>query len=145
MKKKFFLAVLVFCGTLIGCPRGSFFLWAQDPSEPADSMRYALTSAVMCEGIQEEIPLNPTIVFSVGHGNAYCWSAFDQIAQKEIIYHFWYRKDRLVASIKLVLQPPRWATYSSIRLRDADKGPWRVDITDSDNHVLKTLRFSISD
>lgn len=99
----------------------------------------------MCEGIQGDLPINPTVVFSVGYGNAYCRSEFDRIVQKEVIHHYWYRKDKLVASIKLVLQPPRWATYSNIRLRDADKGPWRVDILDSEKKVLKTLRFSITD
>jgi hypothetical protein len=145
LRPPYFLSLLVMWGALAGWPLSSDLLRAESQSGSTETVRYLLTSAVMCEGIQGDIPINPAAVFSVRNGNVYCWSAFDQIAKRETIYHYWYRKDTLVASIKLVLQPPRWASYSNIRLRDADKGPWRVDIADSDHHVMKTLRFSISD
>jgi hypothetical protein len=53
--------------------------------------------------------------------------------------------DELSAKIKLTLNPPRWATRSSIQLRETDKGPWRVEIVDAEDKVLYTLRFSITD
>jgi hypothetical protein len=45
----------------------------------------------------------------------------------------------------LTLKPPRWSTFSSIQLREADKGPWRVEIVDEKDRLHKTLRFSITD
>jgi hypothetical protein len=53
--------------------------------------------------------------------------------------------DKLSTKKKLVLKPPRWSTFSSIQLREADKGPWRVEITDDDENILRILRFSIVD
>jgi hypothetical protein len=102
-------------------------------------------SATMCEGIGENLPLNPTVLFRVAGKIAYCWSSFGEIKEKSYVYHHWYRKDKLVSSIKLSIQPPRWATYSSIYLRESDKGPWRVDIVDNNDKIIKTLRFSITD
>jgi hypothetical protein len=46
---------------------------------------------------------------------------------------------------RLILKPPRWASVSSIKLREADKGPWRVEIRDAEGRLLATLRFSITD
>ncbi|QCQ22565.1 DUF2914 domain-containing protein [Desulfoglaeba alkanexedens] len=47
--------------------------------------------------------------------------------------------------IRLKVNPSRWATYSLIRLRETDKGPWRVEISDERNNLLGTVRFSITD
>jgi hypothetical protein len=46
---------------------------------------------------------------------------------------------------KLFLKPPSWSTYSSIQLREADKGPWRVEVTDDKGKLFATLRFSVTD
>ena len=104
-----------------------------------------LTEAVMCEGIESYAPQTPAVVFSINIGEGSCYSNFDPVPEKTYIYHRWYLKDRLTHRKKLFLKPPRWATYTSIQLREADQGPWRVEITDKDGHVLKTLRFSITD
>lgn len=89
--------------------------------------------------------MNPTLLFSVDNRYAYCWSDFSPVTETAVIRHVWYRKDTMVARVKLLIHPPRWATYSSIRLRESDKGPWRVDITGPAGEVLQTLRFSITD
>ncbi len=78
-------------------------------------------------------------------GKVYCFSSFDPVPKKTFIYHYWYFQDRLIARVKLTLKPPRWRTYSTIQLRKADKGPWRVEITDSKGQRFKVLRFSITD
>ena len=71
------------------------------------------------------------------------YTLFDEIKEDSAIYHRWLFHDKPVAKFKLFLKAPRWATYSSIQLREADKGPWRVEIRDSNNKLLKTIRFSI--
>jgi hypothetical protein len=45
----------------------------------------------------------------------------------------------------LTINTPRWSTFTSVQLRDADKGPWRVEITDKSGNLMHTLRFSITD
>ena len=107
--------------------------------------KIALVRAVMCEDIQELIPQHPTTVFSIERRKAICFTSFDPVPEKTIVYHQWFHRDRNSAKIKLTLKPPRWSTYSSIQFRAEDIGPWRVEITDSKGHIFQILRFSITE
>ena len=107
--------------------------------------KIALVRAVMCEDIQELIPQNPTTIFSIERRKAICFTSFDPVPEKTIVYHQWFHRDQNSAKIKLTLKPPRWSTYSSIQFREKDIGPWRVEITDSKGHIFQILRFSITE
>jgi hypothetical protein len=107
--------------------------------------KIVLVQAVMCEDLQELIPQNPTNIFSIERRKAICFTSFDPVPQKTIIYHQWFHRDQTSAKVKLTLKPPRWSTYSSIQLRAEDIGPWRVEITDSQGRILGVLRFSITE
>jgi Protein of unknown function (DUF2914) len=107
--------------------------------------RIALTRAVMCESIKGYGPHNTAVVFSIDTGKISCYTSFDQIGVTTAALHKWYRRDELITTKRLTLKPPSWSTYSSIQLREADKGPWRVEIWDDYHHLLGTLRFSVTD
>ena len=111
--------------------------------EPAKSLK--LEEAVMCEDIKYYLPYNKAVVFSLEIGKVFCFSSFDVVPDKMFIYHNWYRRDRLITTKRLSLQPPEWSTYSSIQLREADKGPWRVEIRDEKKQLFQVVRFSITD
>lgn len=111
----------------------------------ADPLRPVMTQAVMCEELQGYAPVNPAIVFSASRQRVFCFTAFDPVPEKTIIYHKWYRRDSLTATVKLQLNPPRWTTFSNMQLRESDKGPWQVKITDADGNVFHILRYSIAD
>ncbi len=117
----------------------------KDSLSIAASKKLTLVQAAMCEGIKEYNPRNQAIVFSMTIGEVSCFTSFDPVPQKTVIYHNWLHRDKLSTKIKLSLQPPRWSTFSSIRLREADKGPWRVEITDQEGNIFHVLRFSITD
>ncbi len=104
-----------------------------------------LVRAVMSESIDKFVPVNPSIVFSIELGRISCFTEFDPVPEKSIIYHKWYRKDNLISVKKLTVTPPRWSSFSSMQFRDADKGPWRVDVTDDNDKLMRSLRFSIAD
>lgn len=104
-----------------------------------------LISAVMCEDIQDRLPIYEGVVFSIGIGKIFCYTLFDPVPEKTFITHNWYNRDNLSTKIKLLLQPPRWTTFSAIQLRESDKGPWRVEITDSEGRLLQVLRFSVTE
>ena len=104
-----------------------------------------LVQAAMCEEIEGYSPVNPAIVFSIEIGKVSCFTSFDPVPEEMYIYQKWYHRDKLSTKQKLRLKPPRWSTFSSIQLRVADKGPWRVEITDHEGNVLNVLRFSITD
>jgi hypothetical protein len=105
----------------------------------------SLTAAVMCEDVQDRQPLNEGVVFSIGIGKVFCYTVFDAVPENTYVTHNWYNRDNLSTKIKLQLQAPRWTTYSAIQLRESDKGPWRVEITDSEGRILQVLRFSVTE
>lgn len=123
--------------------------WCQDASAPyapsAPSAGPTLVRAVMCESIQKLTPANQAVVFSIDLGLVLCFTEFDQVTRQTVIHHKWYRKENLISVKQLSLNPPRWSSFSSMQLRDVDKGPWRVDVTDENDKVIYTLRFSITD
>jgi hypothetical protein len=104
-----------------------------------------LIEATLCEDMKDGLPLNRAILFSMEKGKVFCFSIFDNINERTTIFHKWYFRDKLIYRNKLSLKPPRWSTYSSIKLRDTDRGPWRVDIVNQENYIYQTLRFSIAD
>ena len=112
---------------------------------PCQAASFSVEKAFICEEIIDREPVNIGVVFKNGIEKIHCLTVLDKVSENETIYHNWYKKDRLSSRIKLSVKPPKWSTYSSIQLRDYDNGPWRVDITNADGHVLKTLRFSILD
>jgi len=112
-------------------------------SQPVAQLQ--LSEAVICETLEGFKPLNPSAVFSVTTGSVMCFTAFDHVPDRTSIFHDWIRQDKLVFRKKLVLKTPRWSSVSSIQLREADKGSWRVEIRDADGNFLRILRFSITD
>lgn len=121
------------------------FLFIPASAGLADQPRAVLADAVVCERISNFKPVNPAVVFSVSQGEVFCFSAFDPVYEKTAIFHNWYKKNKLIFSMRLVLSVPRWSSFSRVQMRDADKGPWRVEIRDENNNILKILRFSMSD
>ena len=124
-------------------------IFAQN-TEPTSSKevpikKLILSQAAMCEEVKEHTPKNRTVVYSMNPGRAICYTSFDPVPEKTFIYHYWFHMDKLSTKIKLVLHPPRWSTYSRIQLRETDKGPWRVEITDKQGNILRVLRFSVVD
>ena len=118
-------------------------LCSEDP--PAPAVGTTLVRSVICEGIESYAPFNPAVVFSITLGRISCFTDFDPVLEETYIYHKWYFRDRLTTRKRLTLKPPRWATFSSVQLRQEDKGPWRVEIVDSRERLVDVLRFSITD
>lgn len=147
MATRYRLPLLLLIATLLG---SSLFsqTHAQEkkrPSSPEPTKNLTLVKAAMCEGIKDLVPRNEAIVFSMRTGKVYSFTSFDPVPEKTFIYHNWFFRDRPRRRVKLSLRTPRWATFSRIKLRKGDKGPWRVEITDKQGNILRTLRFSITD
>ncbi|MFP5212279.1 MAG: DUF2914 domain-containing protein [Acidobacteriota bacterium] len=115
------------------------------PSQDHQPQRLSMTNAIMCERVENLLPVRPAVAFSVSTGQVHCLTQFDPVPQPTMIYHKWYYRDKLTNQTKQRLYPPKWSTSSAIQLREADKGPWRVEITDQNGHIFDVLRFSITD
>lgn len=133
---------------LIACfGSGSPALWQDTGNSSASAKpdRLTLDDAAMCEGTDGSGPQNRAVVFSVDRGRVYCFTSFDPVPEATSIHHNWFHRHNSSTKIKLTLKPPRWSTVSGIQLRDEDKGPWRVEVTDEKGNLLYLLRFSITD
>jgi hypothetical protein len=106
---------------------------------------FRLVRAVMCETIERFEPRYVSVAFSAETGKISCFTLFDGVLETTFVEHRWFRRDELVTSKRLTLKTPRWSTFSSIQMREGDKGPWRVEIWNADNQLIKTLRFSVTD
>lgn len=116
---------------------------AQDAT--TSSNEPTLKRAVMCESIEKFKPVNQAVIFSIDLGRLSCFTEFDPVPEQTVIYHQWYHRGMLVSKKQLTINPPRWSSFSSMQLRETDKGPWQVDITDENGKIFQTLRFSITD
>lgn len=114
-----------------------------NPGKPES--RPNLVQAVMCEDMKGSVPQYPAIVFSISLGKVFCFTEFDPVPENTFVYHNWYFREQKRASVKLSLNPPRWATYSTVQMQETDKGPWRVEITDHQGNIFRILRFSVTD
>lgn len=117
---------------------------ADDLSLPSEK-GMSLERVVMCEFIEDFSPRHAAAAFSIEVGKISCFTSFSGIRNSTYTLHKWYRRDELVTTKRLTLKPPSWSTYSSIQLREADKGPWRVEILDDRSRLMTTLRFSVTD
>ena len=116
----------------------------EQPVAP-EPKKLALGATATCENVQSGVPENKAVAFSISLKRVYCYTNFTSVPEKTFTFHNWYFRDNLKPSIKLVLRPSRWSTYSAMELRSSDKGPWRVEVTDEEGNILSTQRFSIID
>ena len=114
-------------------------------AQGGSSNALALADAYACIDIKNSTPKGKAVVFPLRSGKISCFSDFRHVPEEMLIYHNWFIGDKPVAQVELYLKPPQWSTYSSINLRESDKGTWRVEVTDKDNNLLKTVRFSVVD
>ncbi|MBW2296327.1 MAG: DUF2914 domain-containing protein [Deltaproteobacteria bacterium] len=131
------------CLGILYLAAGSPGAFAQD-SKDADK-KPAIIQAVMCEEIRDYEPHNIAAVFSIAIGKVYCFTSFNSIPRNMFVYHSWYRRDRLITTRRLSLKTPEWSVFSTIQLREADKGPWRVEIKDNNSRILKIIKFGITE
>ncbi len=111
----------------------------------SSSVPSVLVHASMCERIEMLAPVNQAMVFSVKRDQVFCLTTFNPVPQQTYVYHTWFQRDKLIKIKRLPLHPPRWTTFSGIQLRQADKGPWSVEINDREGRLLKILRFSVTE
>ena len=134
------LFILCFCFPAVS------FTQSKPDSSMSDNLKgLILKKGVTCEDINGYLPRNRAVVFSVEREKVYCVTSFDPVPGKTTIYHNWFFNDKLSIKKKLVVTPEKGTVFTCILLRYADKGVWRVEISDAKGNALKILRFSVTD
>ena len=119
--------------------------WTVQAESQPEAAKVRLVRAVMCESIEAYEPRYIAVAFSIDTGRISCFTSFEDVSAVTAVDHKWFRRHELVTTKRLTIKPPSWSTYSSIQLREADKGPWRVEVRQADGALLATLRFSVTD
>ena len=119
--------------------------WTVQAESQSEAAKVRLVRAVMCESIEAYEPRYIAVAFSIDTGRISCFTSFEDVSAVTAVDHKWFRRHELVTTKRLTIKPPSWSTYSSIQLREADKGPWRVEVRQADGALLATLRFSVTD
>jgi hypothetical protein len=108
-------------------------------TEPA----FRVGRLLISESIREREPIGATKVFSSSLEKVYCFLDARDIKRDTFISFVWYYNDKAVARVTLpVRKGTRWRTYSSKRLAGL-KGDWKVEIKDSDETVIKEVKFIV--
>ncbi len=115
---------------------------AAEPINP-EAGRTQAGAVFVCASVTSGKPQGRSIVFSAAQGTLYCYSDFARVAAPEQTTHRWFFRDREVAQFRLAIQPPRWSSYSSLKIPPESKGPWRVEVLGPEGRLYGVARFSI--
>jgi hypothetical protein len=126
-------------------PLEAFSQQEAQPVSPRSAEELVLERSFVCESLKDNSPVNAGTVFSMGIGRVVCLTSFTPASQKTVVFHSWFRRGQLSNKHRVSISPSGSAALSSIQLREADKGPWHVEISDSSGRILNILRFSIVD
>jgi hypothetical protein len=128
----------------LGSPEAFSQQSGQAPApKPAEEL--ILKDSAICEFLKDNSPVNAGSVFSMSIGRVVCLTSFTPASRRSTVFHSWFHRGQLSNKQRLAITPSASAALSSIQLREADKGPWQVEISDSSGRILKVLRFSIVD
>jgi hypothetical protein len=81
--------------------------------------------------------------FSADAETVFCFLEARDISEETIVSFVWYHGENEMAVVDLPLvQGSRWRTFSSKKLAGLT-GNWRVELHDSEGHILETVTFSV--
>lgn len=114
------------------------------PAAAAEPIILEVAAAEICRRLEGLAPVEAGRRFPAEAGRLYCVSRIGGIARPTRVQHTWYRGGEVRFRAAFPVRPPSWRVFSMIRIRPADAGPWRVEISDRDGNVLQTLFFEIT-
>lgn len=110
----------------------------------AQSAELQVTELVVSAAVLDRTPVDVRDRFPSDIKTVWCFSRIKVDVESAVIYHVWYYNNEKQFQIGLNLKrAPGFRTYSSKGIMEHQKGEWRVDVTDADGNVLKSVSFKI--
>ena len=113
------------------------------PAVGQEIQTLTVSQAGIGTAMENRTPQGVAETFSSDVERLYAFSKITGISEDTIVRHLWFYGDRMMAEIRLSVKPPAWRTYSSKQILPSWTGAWRIEITDEDGKVLKTLPFTV--
>jgi hypothetical protein len=102
-----------------------------------------VAEAVIATSVENLVPQGVSNTFPGTVKKLYAFTRITGATKDTIIWHLWFYGDKLMAEVRLPVKSVNWRTYSSKRIFPGWTGEWRVDITNEDGLLLKTLYFTV--
>ena len=95
------------------------------------------------EKVVNRVSVNVSTEFPSNIKRVYCWTKVKAFEVPTYIFHEWYYKGKIMASVKLDIRSPLFRTWSSKRIIPAWKGNWRVVVKDANGSIVASKEFLI--
>lgn len=99
---------------------------------------------VLCSGIQDREPYNPSEDFTPDVNRVYCFTEIFHADAPRTITHRWYYGDQLMAEVPLEVAGERYRTWSSKQVVPSAAGEWHVEVVDDAGEALGDITFRVS-
>lgn len=127
-----------------GCAAAALICGPCGPAQAAEPIFLEVATLEVCRAVQGVTAVEPGSRFSVDVGAVYCLSRIGNVTRAAKVQHVWYAGAEERLRVVMAVKPPSWRIYSMKRIRPQDLGSWRVEITDLESNVLKTIFFEIT-
>jgi len=99
--------------------------------------------AAVCLDVVDHVCVDASDIFPAKVDKLYCLTRIVGAQDPTEITHVWYFGDIERARIKLDIRSVSFRTYTSKRIQPHEIGDWRVDVLNSEENVLQTMKFEI--
>lgn len=104
-----------------------------------------ITQLDFATAVEDRQPVEVDTSFSADVGKVFCFTKVESVADSTQITHVWHYKGEEQARIDLNVTSDPWRTWSSKTILDSWTGPWRVMVLDSEENVLDSKTFVITE
>ena len=102
-----------------------------------------VVDAVITTAVIDREPVDNVEVFPLQNGQLYCFSRIAGADEPTVVYHVWYRGERMVSRVELPVNSSNWRTWSAKRFLEGWSGEWHVEIQDVDGNILRKVEFQL--
>ncbi|MCP4631663.1 MAG: DUF2914 domain-containing protein [candidate division Zixibacteria bacterium] len=96
-----------------------------------------------CKDVVDLEPVEPAESFTSDVGKVYLFAEIKGADDSTLIKHIWYHEGERVTSVDIIVNGPRWRTYSFKTIPEGRTGKWGVEITDEQERVIKPIALEI--
>mgnify|MGYP000409604186 CR=1 FL=1 len=97
--------------------------------------------SVITTAIVDREPVDKVQAFPVASGKLYCFTRVVGAEEPTVVYHVWFRGDRLMSRVELAVNSNNWRTWSAKKFTGDQSGAWRVEIQDAAGNVMQQVDF----
>ena len=94
-----------------------------------------------CAAVRDRAPVGAAGTFPSDIARVYCFTKIAGAQDTVSVDHVWYFKDREISRVSLEVKSASWRTWSTKRMAPEWRGPWRVDVVESDTTVVASKEF----